>query len=310
MFVRTWCLHDDRRNPMNERLQQILDKLGFNLLLLAKVVLIIAAALVLERVIRILLKRGYLRSDQSNEDRTRYRFMRNAVRFLVGLLALGAIIYSIPAFRHVAVTMFAGAGILVALLGFAAQGAFANIISGVFIVSFKPFRVGDQLTVGGHSGVVEDINLRHTVIVTTENRRVIMPNSKISDETIVNSTVTDSAICELVEFAVSYDTDISKAIRSIQEEAAAHPSCMDRRTPDDMERGEPAVPVRLIALGESAMTLRAYVWAKDAMSARMMHYDLNRAVKERFDREGVEIPYPHRTIIHRYEGAPPAAIVE
>ncbi|MBK7087162.1 MAG: mechanosensitive ion channel family protein [Flavobacteriales bacterium] len=295
---------------MNERLQQILDKLGFNLLLLAKVVLIIAAALVLERVIRVLLKRGYLRSDQSNEDRTRYRFMRNAVRFLVGLLALGAIIYSIPAFRHVAVTMFAGAGILVALLGFAAQGAFANIISGVFIVSFKPFRVGDQLTVGGHSGVVEDINLRHTVIVTVENRRVIIPNSKISEETIVNSTLTESAICELVEFSVSYDTDLSKAILLIQEESVAHPSCMDRRTPDDMERGEPAVPVRLIALGESAMTLRAYVWAKDAMSARMMHYDLNRAVKERFDREGVEIPYPHRTIIHRYEGAPPPAIAE
>ncbi|MBK6829965.1 MAG: mechanosensitive ion channel [Flavobacteriales bacterium] len=94
------------------------------------------------------------------------------------MLAAGAIIYSIPSFKHIAVTVFAGAGILVAIVGLAAQDAFSNIISGVFIVAFKP-SAGDQVSVAGHSGVVEDITLRHTVIRTLENRRAIIPNGKI-----------------------------------------------------------------------------------------------------------------------------------
>ena len=290
---------------MDPALDRLLDKLGFNLLLLAKVALIVALAFILERIIRILLKRGYLRSDQGNEDRTRYRFLRNATRFIVGLVAAGAIIYTIPSFRHVAVTLFAGAGILVAIIGLAAQGAFSNIISGVFIVSFKPFRVGDSLQVAGHMGVVEDITLRHTVIVTGENRRVIIPNSKISDETIVNSTVVDQAICQYVEVSVGYGTDARRAMQVLQEVCLAHKDRLDKRTPEEKAKNEPIVAVRLIALGESGLLLRAYVWAKDALTARMIHFDLNLAIKERFDREGVEIPYPHRTVVHKYEGGAP-----
>ncbi len=290
---------------MDPALDRLLDKLGFNLLLLAKIALIVGLGFLMERVIRILLKRGYLRSDQGNEDRTRYRFLRNATRFIVGLVATAAIIYTIPSFRHVAVTLFAGAGILVAIIGLAAQGAFSNIISGVFIVSFKPFRVGDSLQVAGHMGVVEDITLRHTVIVTGENRRVIIPNSKISDETIVNSTVVDQAICQYVEVSVGYEADARRAMRVLQEVCLDHKDRLDRRTPEEKANNAPIVPVRLIALSESGLLLRAYVWAKDALTARLMHYDLNLAIKERFDREGVEIPYPHRTVVHKYEGTAP-----
>lgn len=284
-------------------MDRILDKLGLDLLLLVKVAVIVLLALVAERVIRVLLKRGYLRSDQGNEDRTRYRFLRNATRFLVGLVAAGAIIYSIPSFKHVAVTLFAGAGILVAILGLAAQGAFSNIISGVFIVAFKPFRVGDSVTVGAHSGVVEDVTLRHTVIVTGENRRLIIPNSKISDEYIVNSTIIDAAICQYVEVGISYDSDVDHAMAIMREEAEAHPSCIDRRTADELKAKAPIVQVRVIALADSSVTLRAYVWAADALHARIMLYDLYRSIKASFDKEGIEIPYPHRVVVHR-KGSP------
>ncbi len=287
---------------MNPAPDRLLDKLGLNLLLLAKVLLIVLVALVLERVIRILLKRAYLHSDQGNEDRTRYRFLRNATRFIVGLVGAAAIIYTIPSLRYLAVTLFAGAGILVALLGFAAQGAFSNIISGIFIVSFKPFRVGDMLQVGTHSGIVEDITLRHTVIVTGENRRVIIPNSRISDETLINSTVVDPAICQYVEVTVAYATDLRKAMKVLEEVCLQHEHSLDRRTPGEEAANEPVVPVRVVNLGESGVLLRAHVWAKDAFTARMMLFDLQLAIKERFDRDGIEIPYPHRTVVLRHEG--------
>lgn len=286
-------------------MKEFLNDMGISALLLLKVALIVVGAFVAERLIRKALRRLYLRSGQGYEDRTRYRFFRNATRFIVGLLALAGVIYTVPSFKHLAVTLFAGAGILVAILGLATQRAFSNIISGIFIVSFKPFRVGDSLQVAGHMGVVEDITLRHTVIVTGENRRVIIPNSKISDETIVNSTVVDQAICQYVEVSVGYEADARRAMRVLQEVCLDHKDRLDRRTPEEKANNAPIVPVRLIALSESGLLLRAYVWAKDALTARLMHYDLNLAIKERFDREGVEIPYPHRTVVHKYEGTAP-----
>jgi small-conductance mechanosensitive channel len=289
---------------MEKEEEGFFEALGENALLLLKVAVIIAAAFVLERSIRILLKRFYLRSDKGHEDRTRYRFLRNGTRFIVGLIALATIIYSIPSFKHVAVTLFAGAGILVAILGFAAQGAFSNIISGVFIVSFKPFRVGDWLNIGSLGGTVEDITLRHTVLVTGENRRVIIPNSKISDETIINSTIIDPSICGYIEVRVSHESDLTKAMRVLQEECEQHPDCIDRRTPEEVKAGTPKVTVRVVVMNEWGLTLRAYAWAADPTLARMMRYDVNRSVKLAFDRAGISMPYAQRTITTQQ--SPPA----
>lgn len=278
-------------------MKELLQSLGLNLLLLLKVAVIIGGAFVAERIIRKLLRRFYLKSDQGHEGRTRYRFLRNATRFIVGLIAVGLVVYTVPSFKDLAVTLFAGAGILVAILGLATQRAFSNIISGIFIVSFKPFRVGDLIKVGSlEAGTVEDITLRHTVIVTFENRRIIIPNAVISDEVIVNSSIGDETTCEYIEVGVSYESDVDKAMAAMQAECEAHRDCLDRRTPDELKRGLPKVLVRLVRIQDSDLLLRAYAWAKDPVTARQMHYELNRAIKLRFDREGVVIPYPQRTV--------------
>ena len=288
------------------KLETVLDKLGFNLLLLAKVVLIVLAAFVLERVLFLLLRSQYKRGDKGREDATRYKFLRNGLRFLMGLIAFAAIIYVIPSFKHLAMTLFAGAGILVAVIGLAMQRVFSNIISGIFIVSFKPFRVGDLIKIGDlHVGTVEDITLRHTVIVTFENRRVIIPNAVISDETIVNSSIVDETTCEFIEVGISYESDLDKALAILQQECESHPTCIDRRTAHELEKGDPKVVVRLVNIGESNLLLRASVWALDPIGARVMHYDLNRTLKLRFDREGIVLPYPQRTIT--FNGTPSAS---
>jgi len=286
-----------------ERVDHIVDRLGFNLLLLLKVLVVLLAAFIVERLLYRLLRRIYKRSDKLREDATRYRFLRNALRFMVSLGAIGTIVYMIPSFKHLAVTLFAGAGILVAILGFATQRAFANIISGIFIVSFKPFRVGDLIKIGeAHIGTVEDITLRHTVIVTFENRRVIIPNAVISDETIVNSSLVDEATCEFVEFGISYESDLDNAMAILQQEAEMHPTCIDRRTEREMELGEPKVSVMLVRIEDSSLVIRAYVWAADPVVARRMHYDLNRSVKLHFDRADIELPYPQRTVSFKENG--------
>ena len=93
-------------------------------------------------------------------------------------------------------------------------------------------------------------------------------------------------------------------MRIMRDEAGRHPQCLDKRTQEEKDRGQDKVMVRLVQVADSALILRAWVWAKDPMTAREMHFELNRSIKLRFDREGIEIPYPHRTLV--YKGTPEA----
>lgn len=296
---------------MKERvhdLQTWLGDLGPDLLILLKIVLIVLAAFVVERIIVSLLRSAYARAKaQGHDEVTRYRFARNAIRSLVALTALGFIAYVIPSVRSLAVTLFAGAGILAALIGFSAQKAFSNIISGIFIVAFKPFRVGDNILIGhsatgpglpDRSGIVEDITLRHTVILTFENRRIIIPNAVISDEFIVNSTIRDPATCEYIEIPVPFDADIDRAMAIMTELILAHPDHIDRRTASELEAQSELVPVRVVRLVDSGVMLRAYAWSRDAITARMMHYDINKQLLARFKQEGIELAFPTRKLIN------------
>lgn len=278
----------------------LLHHLGMDLLLLVKIVGIIAAAWFVERLIYFALRRGYARAKaQGREEMTRYRFFRNGVRTLVVILAMIAIVYTIPSLRAFAFTLFAGAGLLVAILGFAAQKAFSDIISGIFIVAFKPFRVGDVIQAGeqGLMGTVEDINLRHTTILTFENRRVVIPNAILGEERIINSSIKDEATCQFVEMPVALDADLDLAMYLMKEECLAHPANLDRRTAAELEAGEARVPVRVVRILDGAVTLRAYAWAKDPVTARLMQYDLNKRLLQRFIREGVKLAVPLRRIV-------------
>jgi small-conductance mechanosensitive channel len=132
-----------------------------------------------------------------------------------------------------------------------------------------------------------------------ENRRIIIPNSVINSETIVNSDILDERICRAIEFNITYDTDISFASQLIQEEAMNHRFCIDGRTRAQKEAKEPIVKVRVIALGESSVKLRASVWSANNDNSFELFCDLNKSIKERFEKEGVDIAYPHRTIVNK-----------
>jgi len=233
-------------------------------------------------------------------EQTTASFMSNAISFLFYIGALIVIFFYLPKLRSLGVTLFAGASIATALVLFASQQAFSNIINGIFIVIFKPFRVGDVLKVGElGNGVVEDVTLRHTVIRDYENRRVVIPNSQIGSDILINSSIQDEMIRNFVEFGISYDSDVDKAFRIIREEAQKHPGFVDNRTAEEKEKNVPPVVVRVIGFGDSSVNLRSYVWSKDHNSGFTMKCDLYKTVKERFDKEGIEIPFPYRTIVYK-----------
>lgn len=265
------------------------------------ILLVLFGAVVLTRVVRWLIDKSFVTaSEKLKVDPTRYKFFKNAASMIIWIIAIATITLLIPRFKALAVTLFAGAGILVAIIGFAAQQAFANIISGVFIVLFRPFRVGDMIKVGARDyGIVEDITLRHTIINNFENKRIIIPNSVISSETIINDNIEDSKVCRWIDVGISYDSDVDKAIQIIQDVATAHPLCWDNRTPAEREAGAPIVSVRLIDFGEFSVNLRAFVWIANPLRGRQLHSDVNRGIKKRFDEAGIEIPFPYRTLVYK-----------
>ena len=286
-------------NEIHVLLSGFFDKNPWLLTYLIIPVGILLLASIITKVFRMIMRRYFERSSQLlRVDPTRYRFFKNAVSFIIFLVAIIIIFYTIPELRTIGVSLFAGAGILAIIIGFASQAAFANIISGLFIVSSKPFRVGDYIKISDEFfGTVEDITLRHTVIRNNENRRIIIPNSLINNQTIINSNIVDEKVCSLVEMGISYDSDIDLAIKIMQEEAMNHPLFLDNRTEEQIANNDPQVVVRVMGFGESSINLRAYAWADTSFNAFILRTDLYKMIKKRFDLEGVEIPFPYRTIV-------------
>jgi small conductance mechanosensitive channel len=235
---------------------------------------------------------------------TNYKFLRHTLVALVYIVGIGLAIFQVPELRTIASSMLTGAGILAVVVGFASQHALSNIVSGVFIVVFKPFRVNDRLKIRENlSGVVEDITLRHTVLRDAENKRIIIPNSVMGNEIIINSDYTDDKIIKTVDMNVSYQSDLKRAKAIMRAAIEQHPMQCDPRNAEQMAASEEPIPVRVVALGESSINLRGWACAKNASDAFIMSCDLLETMKDAFEKEGIIIPYPHRTIVHKHEGA-------
>ncbi len=263
--------------------------------------IVLAVAFLIGRVVRFVVGRFFKAAARKLKvDHTRYNFFKNASDFIIILIAIVIIFRSIPSLRLLGNTLLTGAGILAAIVGFASQQAFSNIISGIFLVIFKPFSVGDRVKIGQlYTGDVEDITLRHVVIKDFENKRIVIPNTVISNEVIVNSTIVDEKVCMFIELGISLESNIDKAQKIIQEEALKHPLCIDNRTETELAKGEHQVMVRVMGFTELATQLRAYAWSNNPTDGFELKCDLHKSIKQRFDNEGIEMAVPVRLITYR-----------
>lgn len=241
----------------------------------------------------------FIKSQRKKDefDATNVKFLQRLLGALIIMVGFGFFIFLIPSLRHIATTLLAGAGVIVAVIGFSSQQVLANMISGIMIVVTKPYRLKDTVTVRDITGEVEDITLRHTVIRNYENRRIIIPNSVMNSEVIVNANLVDDACCEFIEVSISYTSDIKNAKVLLKEEVIKHPLHFDQRSKRQKDKGEELVPVHVLNLGDFSITIRAWAWAANPTDALILKYDLLERIKERFDEEGIEIPYPYQNVI-------------
>ncbi len=185
------------------------------------------------------------------------------------------------------VAIIGAAGLAV---GLALQGSLANFASGVMIIAFRPFKVGDFIEAGGVAGVVEGIQIFSTQMRTGDNKAIIIPNSGITSGNITNYSAKDTRRVDMV-FGIGYGDDIKKAKDIL----------MELITDDEriLKDPEPLVAVSELADSSVNFVVRPWVNSADYWGVK---FDYTEAVKLRFDKEGISIPFPQQDVhLHKVE---------
>lgn len=224
---------------------------------------------------------------------TSYNFINKVIRVLIYSFAIVLILNQFTAFDGVSTIFTAGASVIGVAAALASQESMSNFIGGMFLATMQPFKVGDfiVLTDKNITGTVMDIGLRHTTIKTFDNTEMIIPNS-IMNTAIIENRSSASYYTVRLEFGISYDSDVKKAMEILKEHAENHPLMLDTRTEQDKIEGASAVKVVCSSLSDYSVDLRVSVNTKTAAEGAMLSSDLRLSVKEAFEKEGIVIPYP------------------
>ncbi len=270
--LRRWALEDGPR-------------IGGRILLF---LLILVIAKVLARFAGRVVRRAVTRSARNASELFK-TFIENTVSNLVFLLGL------ILALQNIGLDvapLLAGVGVVGFIVGFALQDTLANFAAGIMLLTYRPFDVGDFVEVAGKEGSVDSMTLVSTTLMTLDNQRLTIPNGKIWGDVIRNATANDRRRTNEV-VGIGYDDDIAQAEAIALEVASSLQHVF----------AEPAPEVLVTSLGDSSVNLSVRAWVPtDQYFAACC--ELRRALKLRFDAEGISIPFPQRDVhLHNPAGA-------
>jgi small-conductance mechanosensitive channel len=204
------------------------------------------------------------------EVETRYRVLRRAITVTIITVGLFSALLVIPQVRAVAGALLASSAILGVILGLAAQQTLGNFIAGLLIATSQPVRIGDRVSYGGEDGIIEEIGLTYTFIRTVDRRRLVVPNSKLASDTIVNASIRSRETFAEVSVPVPLSADVEGAVAALREDVS----------------GERDAAVYVSALdGTATVTVRAA--ASDAVAAEHLEHDLRLRAHQRLRALGV-----------------------
>ncbi len=200
-----------------------------------------------------------------------------ALMALVVVSAISAM--GIPTTSFVAVLGAAGLAV-----GLALQGSLGNFASGVLMIIFKPFKVGDFVEAGGVAGVIEEIGIFNTELKTGDNKKVIIPNGAVTGGNITNYSANDTRRVDLV-VGVGYGDDLDKVKKTLQEILAGESRILP----------EPEPTIGVAELADSSVNLVVRPWVNTA-DYWPVKFALTEEIKKRFDKEGISIPFPQQDV--------------
>ncbi|WP_227380658.1 mechanosensitive ion channel family protein [Haladaptatus halobius] len=224
--------------------------------------------------------------DRQGHDPSVKSLAENLAGVLIWVLAF-AVAFTVAGFGSVIAAFGVFAGAIALAVGFAAQDVLSNFVAGIFILKDNPFDVGDWIEVNDIVGRVEDIDLRVTRIRTFDNERITVPNSDLANSALTNPVAYDKLRQKFV-FGIGYEDDIDSAKEVILDEASKNTEILD----------DPGTSIRVTELADSYVGLQTRFWIANPNRANFMRVqsDFVEAVKNRFDAEGIEMPYPYRQL--------------
>ena len=208
-------------------------------------------------------------------------FAANGVKYAILIFTVLAVLdrFGVETTSFIAVLGAAGLAI-----GLALQGALSNLAAGVMILFFRPFKIGDFIEGAGQSGTVKSVSLFLTYLNTPDNVEVILPNTQLWNAAIKNYSFNQTRRLDLV-FGIGYDDDIDQAMKLLNDILSADERC----------HKDPAALVVVGNLGESSVDIIVRIWCSGS-DYWGLKWDLLKTVKQRFDAEGISIPYPQRDV--------------
>ena len=239
--------------------------------------------------IKILLRlvRGLLKKSKRVNDTLR-RFVLNVTGKVLWVLLL---MVALPRLGVDIAPLVAGLGVTGFIVGFAFQESLGNLAAGLMLILNQPFKAGDFIEAGGHMGTVEEINMMATTMNSPDNKKIVVPNRNIWGSSIVNFTAHDTRRVDMT-VGIGYGEDIGKARALIEGILKA----------DERVLKDPAPVIEVIEMADSSVNFAVRPWVKTTEYWNVF-FHVQRTVKETFDREGVEIPFP-QVDVHHYGSSP------
>jgi len=217
----------------------------------------------------------------SRGDETLSRFLTSVAGVLMKLV-LVIIVASMVGIETTSLVALVGAAGLA--VGLALQGSLANFAGGVLILIFKPFRVGDLVEAQGHLGVVKEIQIFNTVLLSVDNRKIVIPNGPLSNGSMVNINAEPTRRVDFV-FGISYSDDIDKTKALLNRLIDEESKVLDN----------PGRTVVLSELADSSVNFTVRVWV-DTADYWDVYFNMHENVKKAMDQEGISIPFPQRDV--------------
>ena len=217
-------------------------------------------------------------------DITLQNFLTNIISIGLKLLLIVAVISKLGIDTTAIAAALAAAGLGV---GLALQGALSNLAGGVLIIVFKPFKIGDLVDAHDEIGIVKDINIFTTQIVTPDNKRVIIPNGTLANSNIVNYSAEGKLRVDLT-IGVGYDEDIKETKKVLLDVLKHHNKVL--------EDPQPSVDVEALADSSVNFAVRPWCMVEDYWN---VYFGITENCKLALDKAGIEIPYPHSVEIHK-----------
>lgn len=244
---------------------------------LLAIIVLIVGLWIIKRIVKVASKAMHKR----DVDESLRPFLRSIISAVLKIM----LIISVAGMIGVQVTSFiAVLGAAGLAIGLALQGSLANFAGGVLILLLKPFKVGDFIDTGSHSGTVREIQIFYTYITTTQNQEIIIPNGDLSNNAVKNYSFHDTRRMDMV-FGIGYGDDIDKA-KSILKGLVDEESRFLK---------EPAYDIFVEALADSSVNIHVRAWLNSSDFWGVTN-NLNEKVKKAFDAQGISIPFPQRDI--------------